>query len=363
MARARILHVYPGQMVHHLRGMLKNDPVVFSRYENDALLMVAGVDAFSQSEDQQAFLSRSRHPVALIGYVLRHRPEFVLFHSGFWPKSWIFMVLTLLTGVRCVLISWGGDLEPATSRKGKLLAALRQIVLRHFYAVVFLAEGDRIRAQRIFGSPKRSAVIAYYNPAYLEGADQRSEAPRTGAAVRVQVGNDASEVNGHDVCLRALDGLKADDIQVVLPFGYGRFRSDYMDRIRLQAAQAFGSGAEIHEHLMPKAEFDALIETCDAYMMASPEQRALYSVYRHLAAGHAVFLPKDAGLKRDLEALGFEIQALEDIAALDAAAFKRLCRSRNMGNIACAQAQLSFDAIRGAWRALLTSEGRGVDGV
>ena len=356
MKKNRILHVYSAQMVHHLRGMLIDNPEVFCKFDNGVFFIKARTDAFTNGDEQKFFIKKSRNPIRLIANYLFFRPKYFVFHGGFWPKSWIFMFLLILIGAKCVLISWGGDLEPAAGRKGAIINWLRSQVLRKCYAAVFLSESDLVAARARYGLADRTSVISYYVPEYLdfkntENAD-RSEIREN---LRIQVGNDASERNGHEICFNLINDLKLKDLNIFIPLGYGRFNLEYYEYIKNRAREVFGDRAEIQEELLPKPAFDALLDTCDAYMMASVEQRALYSVFRHLAAGRAVFLPEMGLLKKDLQAIGFVVYNLQEISNIESGRFFEICRTDHIVNRSIARDVLSLESIRNQWDVLLNN--------
>lgn len=176
---------------------------------------------------------------------------------------------------------------------------------------------------------------------------------QAGRVARIQIGNDASEGNGHLQCMEALSKIGASGIKVALPMGYGQHDTAYVEKIKENARLTFGANAELYEDLLTNAEFDRLIDDCDGYMMASKGQRALYSVFRHLAAGRPVFLPDDAMLKIDLEQEGFEISSLDKLGSLDPSEFRALCDARNVRNVEIARDMLSLGALQQKWDALL----------
>jgi len=141
-------------------------------------------------------------------------------------------------------------------------------------------------------------------------------------------------------------------------FGYGRFDAQYIEHLKTASQRSLAVQCEFIDHLLPPDQFDMLIDSCDALLLASRDQRELYSsIYRYLAAGKPVFLPKDAELRRDLQDLGFQVEALESLGTMNASVFSDLCRRKCEVNVRVARECLGMEAIRRTWAKVILAAG------
>lgn len=346
----KIINIYPSQMKAHLQAMVVNNDILFLEFDSFNIFSGSILSNFRKLYSVATSNCRNNVPAS-------NRNLHIIFHSAHFPKSWLFMLAAAIF-FPTTLVVWGGEFLPRTGIMQFPNKFLRYAAVRCLKNIVFLSASDERDANDIIPARLRRHFIHYYHPSYM-----RPFSPPSRSRLRVQIGNSGEASNGHLECIALLGHVQECDIDLVIPLGYhldknyGRILDEKVKNLPVRFE------SELIFSLLNPDEFDELIDSCDALLVASKRQRALFSIYRYVASGRPVFLPRDAVLKRDLEALGFEIQALEDLAALDAAAFRRLCRSRNTGNIATAQARLSLDAIRSDWQALLTSEGRARDGV
>ena len=197
-------------------------------------------------------------------------------------------------------------------------------IWRLFFRSAFLAASDQARADKLCCRKVESVVVPYYNPSYLRRSNLSSGRAFDSTMVRVQIGNDASAVNDHRACLAELSRVRKLAFTLVYPLGYGRFDAQYIEHLKTTSQRSFAVQCEFIDHLLPPDQFDMLIDSCDALLLASRDQRALYSIYRYLAAGKPVFLPKDAELRRDLQDLAFQVEALESLGTMNASMFSDL---------------------------------------
>lgn len=344
----RILHVYPEKMRHHTRNMIPNHNSLFFDSENIHYLVIsdASTTAMESSYDR-AICGRG---IDFLMHVVSYRYSLVIFHSAFWPKFWIYAIIVALCK-RCCFVSWGGDLDAGRDFKHSVVSILRRMALPMFEVVVFLAKSD---AERALASHrmKKYAIIPYFNPAYLVSRYQRNKR----SSLRFQVGNDASQINGHLECLRYISEADDGTVDLVLPLGYGRFREEYIVRLKGVAKEKFGARAKCYDELLPLSEFDALIDTCDAFVMASREQRALYSVYRFLASGRPVFLSSESIIWKDIVEQGFKVFGLEQIEIFIRNGGGEIWQDSLEMNRQNAGQLLSRESVRRAWSIALAQD-------
>ncbi len=344
----RILHVYPAKMFIHLATMIENTNVVFSEFENQTVLVAPGERDAKFSKFAKSKALRILSPASILLLIGRRRFDFVVFHSDHWPKFWIVASLAILAGSRPIWIPWSGELQSSGGVKSRINAGLKSWTIPRFNRCVFLAASDQVRAEKLCGRNVRSIVIPYYNPSYLGRSSLSSERNVDSSIVRVQIGNSGEEDNGHLACLAELSRVRNLAFTVVYPLGY-HSAPGYIERLKTASKQSAAVSCELIDRLLPFDEFDRLIDSCDALLLASHRQRALYSIYRYLAAGKPVFLPKDAEIRRDLEATGFEVQALESLGSMSASEFSCLCKRKCGANISVAQEHLGLEGIRRKW--------------
>ena len=349
-----MLHVYPGQMVHHLATMVENTNLAFSSFENNTVLVAPVV--WKKNEKVLTLAHKLSVPVlspaAMLLLILRRRSDFVVFHSDHWPKFWIVASLAALVGSRLIWISWSGEAQ-SSGLKGWINRALRIWAIPRFTRSVFLSASDRVCAEKLYGRKVRSITIPYFNPSYLKPPSRSSGRALDLSILRVQIGNTGQELNGHLACLAQLSSVRNLAFTVVYPLGYLSDVPQYIERLRTASQQSPAVSCEFIDRLLPPGEFDALVDSCDALLLASHRQRALYSIYRYLAAGKPVFLPKDAELRRDLEDLGFEVKALESLGSMTASDLSHICRRKCEANTRAAQEYLGLEAIRTKWEKVI----------
>jgi hypothetical protein len=356
-SRKRILHVYPAAMEHHLATMIGNTNVVFSNFENQTVLVAPVARDPRVSKLAQSLSLSLLSPVSTLLLIVRRRSDFVVFHSGFWPKFWFVASAATLVGARPIWICWGGELKSSGGLKGRINAGLKAWTIPRFFRSVFLAASDQARADNLCGRKVESVVVPYYNPSYLSGSNLSSGRAFDSSMVRVQIGNDGSAVNDHLACLAELSRVRKLAFTVVYPLGYGRFDAQYIEHLKTTSQRSLAVQCEFIDHLLPPVQFDMLIDSCDALLLASREQRGLYSIYRYLAAGKPVFLPKDAKLRRDLQDLGFRVEALESLGTMDASMFSDLCTRKCEANVLVARECLGMEAIRRTWEKVILTAG------
>lgn len=347
MHKKRVVHVYPAMMTHHLSTMIPNNRESFADYDNDVLL-VSHMPPHGATSSPPASIS----PSAVFSFLVTGRFEYVIFHSGFWPKFWLVALMAVALRCRPIWICWGGELSPPTGMRGRLISLAKELAIPRFHRTVFLSAGDLETATRLCRRPIRGTVIPYYSPAYFRARHLKSPTPNS-SMVRVQIGNDASATNGHLECIARLSSVPGLECTVVLPLSYGRFDSGYIQEVKDASDRTFSSRSEFLDDLLPPEMFDTLIDSCSALLLASREQRALYSIFRYLAAGKPVFLPGEARLRQDLVGLGFRIEVLEALDTMSAEDFALLCRRVDDENIRVARECLGRDSIRVRWTEIL----------
>jgi glycosyltransferase involved in cell wall biosynthesis len=349
----RILHVYPAQMIHHVATMLSNNNTVLSDYENVSVLVSRrNID----SHRTTTMLRLPPHivvsPFSILKLLWKNEFDYVIYHSGHWPMFWLIVPFALLFHHRSILIFWGAEIRKRTDFRGLVLSTIIMVILPKFFHVVFLASTDAKAAEKYCGRILRRSEIPYFHPTHLKDAISLSRTAEAASSLRIQIGNNGEPDNDHLRCLANLSAIKELRCEAVLPLGY-LASAQYVASLKSAAGQNRKICAEFIEKLLPPEQFDALIDSCDALLLASVEQRALYSIFRYLAAGKPVFLPKHAHLRADLQALGFQIVPLEHLRAMGAAALIELCRTTNQNNIAAAREYLSLESIRTKWRRIL----------
>lgn len=341
-------------MGHHLQAMVHDNAQAVPSTRSFNIFVTPEPDdydiTYAPPSSQGTRTLRSDHsaersyyvePRALVSCIRGLAPDHVIVHSGCIHSVWS----SLLELPNATLVCWGAELVRSNGVRGLALEVLKHITIPNL-RVVCLSKGDERRLVQQYGSPKVLRTIPYYTPDVLLFTDLQPN----GGEIRVQVGNDASPINDHVACLRALDRIRP---TVVLPMGYGRFSDEYIKSVEASAA-AFRS--EFVHDLLPLASFNRLVASCDAFVVGSYEQRALGSVYRYLLAGRPVFLPRRAVLLADLTERGFSVNALEDLADMSSSEFTDLCRTPNRPNQQVGLALLGRDGIREAWSALLASD-------
>lgn len=328
-----------------------NNGLALAEYDNDVLLVSAtgrtGISSARLSSDVPVT------PLAVVSALLLRRFDYVMFHSGFWPKFWLVGLFAVAIRCRPVWICWGGELVPSTGIRGNVLLFVKKLTMPRFHRAVFLSEGDLQSAANLCGRLINGTVIHYYSAAYCRPADSSRRLIPNPPGVRVQIGNDASAINGHLECMTRLSRVSDSKLTVVYPLGYGRFDPKYIEDLKDASVRLFPNGSAFIDDLLSPDLFDALIESCSTLLLASREQRALYSIFRYLSAGKPVFLPRDASLRQDLTDLGFHVEALEALDTMDSEDFARICSQVNRENIRVGRECLGLDSIKARWAEVL----------
>lgn len=345
----KILHLYPSNMHHHIRTLAPGYIELLPEYEHIAYGVAAASHGGTvQSNLDAALLSGIGDWRSALRTSLSGDYEAIIVHSSFWPKAWIVLSILAFIKRNIIFVSWGGDLSPeARPRRRMWTHLLRRLFLRRCKRVVFLMQSDMKNAFQRYGK-MNAVVIPYYNPRYQRFLACVRHSIRT-RRVSIQIGNDASPVNGHCVCLKMLGAVPGLDCRIVLPMGYGRFSEAYIEEAVKEARALNGAHVDAIHELISAAAFDDLIDNCDAFMVASKEQRALYNVYSYLASGKMVFLPRDCQLAEDLIGAGFAIEALESIPRMGPDEFNELLLAGRPQNVAVAARVLGLEGIRLAW--------------
>lgn len=338
--KENIVHVYPKKHAHHLQRMVQNNEEVLFCYGNKNVIYASFWGAVRDTllclaEDGWNF-SRTA----------QSRSGAIVFHSAHYPKSWLFILVMSVIFKKRIMVSWGGEFDPMRRRGAYWI--IRNLALIRLSRIVFLSKSDRRKG----GRSAKSVVIPYYNPSYL--TNHRPPYVRQEFCV-AQVGNSGEEANGHIECLDTLAGIAGLRAKIIIPAGY-HLDKNYQRRLDVYLTHLPTKvSATIIDELLSADQFDALIDRCDCLLIASYRQRALYSIYRYLSAGKAVFIPAASDLFDDLTAEGFKVYPLELLRDIDAARFLDLVRAGNAQNVENAERMFGVMHIRNAWSKLMAS--------
>jgi hypothetical protein len=341
-------------MTHHLPRLLLSTANVFYDFDNDNTLVGEAncPRVVTNDKNGSANAGPPLTSIELLRKLVRTKPQYIVFHSGFVRKFWIIILTLLVLRKKLIWICWGGELSNGKGLRSAINRILKQLCIKRMAHVICLSHSDGILLRARYGNPKSLEVIPYYGRFYANSSSTVSSYSVRGGTACVQVGNDASEINDHPLCLAALSSIGL-ATRIVLPFGYGRFDVGYINRVKSMGNRLFPNNVDFIDELLSNEQFDAVITQCDALLLGSRMQRALYSVYSYLSEGKPVFLPAESKLRADLAAQGFEINTIEQISEMSAADFIGLCRMRNSNNRQLVEKLLGLAAIREKWLRLV----------
>jgi hypothetical protein len=347
MFKPKLLHVYP-ECSHHVPKLSLGNNDIFCEYDNKYIVIPPNDRGF-YSIDWAAEESCHKKVGWLSLLHLLSSQNFctVIFHGAFGVKSWIVIVICQLLRQSAILIYWGGD---CLRRVGGAKSWVKAYLRYWFYHVVFLSESDRMSAGRCYRLPN-SSVVQYYIKNYdrFIKSSRRSEKER----ISLQIGNNASVNNGHLECIKALGSLELTKVRLFLPLGYERYSGEYVSRVISEAKALRCAEVDARHSMLPSHEFDAQIEDCDALLLGSRTQRALYNIFAYLCAGKAVFLPLNCALSDDLFAFGFKVYSLELLTKLKNDEFYKICREDHVSNRCVGINLLGLDSIKTSWKHIL----------
>lgn len=272
--------------------------------------------------------------------------NYVIFHGLFQP-SLIRKLLISKMHYQSACVIWGGEVYRYRGDRN-LSSYLNQFIhmalLRRFDKVFTLNQGDAaIVKNHLFYS--YADVLPYPLIDFIK-TDNPTQCEET---VKLIVGNSADPSNRHlDILPKLAECFANRDVELYLPLNYGG-SVDYIKQVCELGQELFGDRFKALQAMMPKVQYDALLQEVDAAILFHNRQQGLYVVYAMLSQGKPVFLSEGTSSYQNLKQQGFAISTTEWLIDSSAEESINAVRHNNKNNAALMETTYSEQALRPKW--------------
>ncbi|OUL57639.1 TDP-N-acetylfucosamine:lipid II N-acetylfucosaminyltransferase [Pseudoalteromonas ulvae] len=236
----------------------------------------------------------------------------IVFHGLFDMHIWRkLLVNPIVKRSSCVI--WGAELyrhgKAGRNWKEWLVHGLHILLMRRLAGVYTLTPGDADLVSKLL---KRSDANVLPYP--LIGVEATSSLPRKNSdPIKILVGNSASASNNHALAFEQIKHLGNENIEVIVPLNYAGTQQ-YIEEIISLGTQLFADRFKPITHMLPKSEYDQLLNDVSCTVFAQDRQQGLYVAYAMLLMGKPMFLMDNTTSYSNLQSLGFEVFASQSLS-------------------------------------------------
>jgi hypothetical protein len=127
----------------------------------------------------------------------------------------------------------------------------------------------------------------------------------------ILIGNSGAETNNHVEIFELLSKFKIDHQNIIVPLSYGD-NQEYRSSICSIGNEFFGNNFLPLMKILPKDEYDKLLNTCSIIIMNHNRQQGVANIVVALSMGCKVYLNKNITTFAYLKRLGFNIYSIQD---------------------------------------------------
>lgn len=261
---------------------------------------------------------------SLRGLRLLSGADCIVAHGMVSSKMLLLYLLRPWSYGKIAWIIWGGDVYGgATLSQGikrRLIEAARRFLYRHIKLVGTVSSKDYVYAHEVYGISAAECEVTYPVPATDSSllCSLRKEtinAKKAGSAIRIQIGNSATESNHHVEALDLIAKYKNENIKVFIPLAYGMGeRSSYGDEVSDYAKSIFGDKVEVLKQPVPGDEYLRILSGVDIGLFNNSRQQGMGNITQLMMFGAKVYARPDVSMWDHLSSLGctlFDINAIE----------------------------------------------------
>lgn len=230
-------------------------------------------------------------------------------------------------------IIWGGDVFPADSSNGNIIASvyemLRRRIIKKIPRIAGLLEEDFEIVRNRYHTKASFSQVFYPYPINFSLLAELKTNYIPSSEKTILLGNSASRSNNHLEILLKLEPLKNEPIKILCPLSYGS-TGKYVGLIAEKGKEIFRDKFIPLLDFIEPAEYLKIISGVDVVIMNHQRQQGLGNVFPMLFLGKKVYIRSDASSFNFLKGLGCIIndtllidKEFDSIFSSDEASLKR----------------------------------------
>ncbi len=401
-------HIFPGFVTVHVPDII----AVFFRYsdqlgisDSKQIFHLYGVSQEAMASYQQLNLPAAclrihrgmRIDLSCLGK-MRKNDLLMIHNSAFYENLWPSLLMRPDLWKRTALIHWGSDV--ISYRRDKQLLELKKKLLAHlFHGLLKSIRGSLIRSREFekilndnFFFVLRSTVMAIAiswtrslilpklgmictltprefkiidelhgpcskhficvyntNSSVLKSATQK----KARNVYNVLFGNSGNPSNEHLKLLPRLGCFRFDNVKIIAPLGYTT-RSSYKLEVIETGKRLLGPKFIPLNGIIPKAEYNILLQNIDILIVNAKRQQGLYCVYASLLNGKKVYLSSFSPTYQMLTELGIKVFDADEIGSCSFERFLAFSDQDRERNRLLAQQYFSLESMIRLWKELFS---------
>lgn len=255
-------------------------------------------------------------------------------------------------------IVWGQDLYSATEMGGLDFVRrifnklIRRRLARRIGQVAVLTPGDGETLALVTG---RDQHVYLPYPLIDETSSGPYRSTKQRRSLRILVGNSGARSNRHHDAFGLLEKWASEDIEVIVPLGYGGDDA-YVDSVIASGSGLFAGRFYPIRETMPKADYVKLLSGIDVGIFLSRRQQGLFAIYFLLGQGKKVYLSRESSSFSNLRSIGFHLNSAESLGDQFLAELGRVTTEEAEANMRLLSEHFTTAALAPRWTAFLNGD-------